>query len=175
MNGLAHLLDKTVFPVQPLIVPIALIVWIVAAIPRVRSRLKFFPQKYHLGLAAAGMVFVGIIGAEFALVAFVEHEAWHEMVPQLYGEIESVTVDGIQIGDSGPLVAALRNMQGTIGHHSHPTTSHVVVLTTSRGSLPLNLKRDSEDPDEYWVFYPFFQITRFNAVGHAFTDAMEGM
>jgi len=25
------------------------------------------------------------------------------------------------------------------------------------------------------VFYPFFQITRFNAVGHAFTDAMEGM
>lgn len=174
MDSLAHLLDKTVYPLQPLIVLVALIVWVVAAVSMVRNRMKPFPDKRPRGFAAAGMVFVGVIGAEFTLVAFVKHEAFREIDPQLYGKIESVTVNGIQIGNSGPLVTALRNMQGTIGHHSHPTKRYRVLLTTARGSLALDMERDSEDPEEYWVFYPYFHITRLNPLGHAFTDALEG-
>ena len=105
--------------------------------------------KYPRGFLAAGLVFVGIIGAEFALVEFVEYAALREIDPQLSGEIDSVTVNGTPIANVGPLVEALRNMHRTIGHHSHPTTRYHVVLTTSRDSLPLDLERDSGDPHEY--------------------------
>jgi hypothetical protein len=175
MNGLAHLLDNTVHPLQPFIVLAALIVWIVAAIQLVRNRMKTFPEKLPRGFVAAGMVFLGIVGAEFALVAFVKYEALREIDPQLSGAIDSVTVNGTPIANVGPLVDALRKMHGTIGHHSHPTTRYHVVLITSRGSLPLDLERDSGDPHEYWVYYPVFHITRLNEVGHAFTDALDGI
>jgi hypothetical protein len=98
-----------------------------------------------------------------------------EIALQMSGETQSVTVNGTLIDSNAPLVAALRKMHGASYHHSHGTTRYRVVLTTSFGLLPLDLDRDSEDPHEYWVFYPLFHITKLNDVAHAFTDALDGM
>ena len=176
MDGLAHLVDDTIHPLQPLIVLVALIGWVIAAISMIRSRLTH-KEKYASPAFIVGLIiFVGVIGAEFAVYDFVIREALNdEIKPQLAGKIESVTVNGNPLDNSGPLITALREMHGTIGHHSHTTTRYRVVLTTSRGTLPLDLNRDSQDPHEYWVYYPSFHITKLKEVGHAFTDTLDGM
>jgi hypothetical protein len=175
MDGLAHLLDRTVYPLQPFIVIVALIAWGVGVVSVIRNRIKKSTKRFPRSFVAAAIVFTSIIGLEFALVDFVKREALTEIAPRLSNQIESVSVNGARIGKSDLLVEALRNMHGTIGHHSHPTASYQVLLTTSRGSLQLDLERDSQDPHEYWVFYAPFHITRLNDVGHAFTDALDGM
>jgi hypothetical protein len=99
--------------------------------------------------------------------------AMKEISPRLTSRIESVGVDRIQMSDATALVGALRAMHGTIGHHSHPTRKYHVLLNTERGYLTLDLGRDSGDAHEYWVFYSGFHATSLNAVGHAFTDALD--
>lgn len=73
------------------------------------------------------------------------------------------------------LFVVLRDMHDTMGHHSHPTTRYRLFLTTSRGPLELQLCRDSQDPHEYWVFYPGFDSTKMNDIGHVFTNALDGI
>lgn len=175
MDSLAHLLDKTIYPLQPLIVIVALLVWGVGVVSIIRNRIKKSTERFPRTFAAAAIVFVGIIGAEFALIDFVRREALTEIAPRLSGQIESVSVNGTQIGNGDLLVEALRNMHGTVGHHSGPTTRYRVLLTTSIGALQLDMERDSQDPHEYWVFYPLFHLMKSNDVGHAFTNALDGM
>lgn len=179
MNGLAHLLDNAVYRLQPLIIAIALIVWVAGLVSWVWFQWKFRRKNpwanpgVPRSFIAACIIFAGIIGAEFAFAAIIQQAALNEIKPILSSKVESVTVDGTQISGGDALVDALRKMHGTIGHHSHPTRTYQVILRSSFGSLALDFGRDSQDPHEYWVFYPGFHSTTLNAVGHAFTDALD--
>jgi hypothetical protein len=118
---------------------------------------------------------MGIIGTEFALSEVIQSGAIEEIHPRLNSQIEIVKINGSNFQKVHEIVDALRNMHSTLGHHSHPTTNYEVSLLTAAGPLTLDLRRDSDDPHEYWVFYPGFFATRLQDVGHAFTSALDGM
>jgi hypothetical protein len=178
----AHIVDNAN---QLLLLPIfaiAIMAWIVAYIGlfRMRRGAPLSGDSVRLQLArtprsafVAGAIFGGIITGEFLISDLLTVAAQREINPRLTARIEWVKVDGAEMPDATALVTALRAMHSTIGHHSHDARHYRVVLRTESGYLTLNLGRDSGDPHEYWVFYPGFHATSDNAVGHAFTDALD--
>jgi hypothetical protein len=63
-----------------------------------------------------------------------------------------IRINGSEVGDSTAIVAALKTVTDVGAHHSHPAELFRVEVMTDSGSLELILGRDSERPDEYWVF-----------------------
>ena len=121
------------------------------------------------------LVFAGVIGGEFAIAGFLKSAVLDEVNPKLTANIETLTINDTRFERTSELLADLRNMHGTMGHHSRPTTGYRLSLATSRGPLELKLCRDSQNPREYWVFYAGFYSTRMNDIGHVFTNALDGI
>jgi hypothetical protein len=70
------------------------------------------------------------------------------------------------------VIAALRELRDLPAHHSEPT--HPIRLDIyDQSHLALSLARDSDNPREYWVFYPRHWITRNNEVGHIITPVFD--
>jgi hypothetical protein len=117
--------------------------------------------------------FAAIVGGEFAAAELIEHEARMEIAPLLASKVNSVTVNGKPIANADAIFSALRGMHSIMAHHSHPTACYRIELTTESGPLELDPCRDSDDPHEYWVFYPGFRETRLNEIGRTVTDALD--
>lgn len=174
MDHFAHLLDRTVYALQPVIILVVLAAWCIGVFAAIRARKRKPAYPWALLFAAAGIVFMGTIMGEFAVADYIRQAALSEILPRLSCGIESVELNGSLFSKPDALLNALRGLHETIGHHSHPTTRYHVLVQTSCGPLALELGRDSDDSNEYWVFYPGFYSTQVNAVGHAFTDALDG-
>jgi hypothetical protein len=181
MIGFAHFLDDTVHPLQLYLIAAVVLVWIVAAVSMARasarkSRILGVPREIPRGFLFGFIVFGAIVGGEFALAGLIKQGARMEIEPILFSKVESVTVNGTPVRDPGPLLESLREMYRlSMAHHSHPTRCYRVVMLGEHGTLELDPCRDSDDPHEYWVYYPSFHVTRMNEVGRAFTDALDGM
>jgi hypothetical protein len=176
MGAFAHLLDRTIYPVQPLIIGIALFIWVLAFIIQIRSArasgvsgLRGMSPAFFICI----LLFLAIIAVEFAVGAIIKAAALNEIRPVLSGELESIAINGNPATRGSELFAALRAMRDTMGHHSHPIDSFDLSAKTSSGSVQLILRRDSGDFHEYWVFYPQFHATELNDVGHVFTDVLD--
>jgi hypothetical protein len=178
MPHFAHVVDRAVDSFQPIFILIALGGWataIVGQISAYRSRKPGSPRPISGKFIAGMLVFAGVIGGEFAIGGFLKSAALDEVKPKLTANIDAVTINGARFDETNELLAALRSMQDTMGHHSHPTRGYRLFLTTSRGPLELQLCRDSQDPHEYWVFYSGFYSTKMNDIGHVFTNALDGI
>jgi hypothetical protein len=178
MHSFIHMADKTVHSLQPVFILIALGGWALAMVGQIsayRSRKPGSPRPISRKFIVGVLVFAGTIGGEFAISAVLKSAALDEISPKLSADIEAVTVNGAPFDKTRDLIAALRDMHTTMGHHSHPVASYRLFLRTSRGPLVLQLCRDSEDLHEYWVFYPEFYSTKSNDVAHVFTAALDGM
>lgn len=84
-----------------------------------------------------------------------------------------VYVDGREIRDSDKLISALKEMGPYLAHHSHPTKRIRVEIRDDVKDLRLELGRDSERPQEYWVFYPQFGVPSSNEIGRITTSALD--
>jgi hypothetical protein len=176
MHGFAHLVDRTAHLLPPVLILIALGGWAIAFVGQIaawRARKPGSPRPISGMFVAGCLIFAGIIGGEFVIGAYVKSAALNEIHPKLSADIESLTVNGTQFARADDLIAAFRKMRDTTAHHSHPTTGYRVSLNTSHGPLALRVCRDSQDPHEYWVFYPDFYSTASNDVGHIFTEALD--
>lgn len=122
---------------------------------------------------AAVAIFCGIIAFEVALTSLYWYEARVEIAAFCAGGVESVTVDGKPLGPADDLVARIVAPRRLWGHHSHPTQTLRARLKGANGTLDLALGRDSDDPHEYWLFYPHYSVTRYYEVGHVFTDRLD--
>lgn len=177
MIQFAHILDRVAHPLQPFLWLVAVGAWVFA----VASQISAYRARTHPSArptsrkAIAGIVvFVAVIGAEFALAGAPRHAALVEIKSKLYSNIDAITINGTKLEDNNALLAALRGMRDTAAHHSSPTTIYRLVLDSANGPLELCLRRDSQDPHEYWIFYPDFYSTEINSVGRVFTDALDG-
>jgi hypothetical protein len=168
-----HFLDTAINRIQPAIVAAAFGCWVIAAVAMLRVVLKRSTRRYSPVSVVAIICFAGIIGVEFAIGSVFRSAALDEIRPVLAGNIQSVTVNGNAAGRADDLVNAIRNMHSVMGHHSHPTENFQVRLTTSSGQVELDLGRDSDDPHEYWAYYPGFKSTNNNSVAHVFTNALD--
>ena len=177
MADFAHFLDHMLQGVEPYLIAVAVILWIIAfgtaAIATWRRPLGAQPQPSRIFFRAA-TGFLIIILSICAAGLFINHAALDELRPRLNAPITDVLVDGMPVAAREPLLAALRRIESRRYHHSHPTGSYRVQLQTSEGSLELVLRRDSAVPNEYWVYYRGFEATEANAIGTVFTDALDG-
>ncbi len=71
------------------------------------------------------------------------------------------------------IAAALKEVAPQWGHHSHPTKMIAVEIQSDKGSLTLELGRDSGYAQEYWVFYPKYGITSNNEIGRVTTSVFD--
>jgi hypothetical protein len=76
----------------------------------------------------------------------------------------SIRVNGGSVANPGAVIEALHVQPEITAHHSHPTESITVTIDDKLGQLQLRLGRDSERPQEYWVFYPRYRYTEHNEV-----------
>jgi len=84
-----------------------------------------------------------------------------------------VYVNGRQIRDSDKLKSALKEIAPYSAHHSHPTKRIRIEIRSDVNDLRLELGRDSDRPQEYWVFYPQFGVTSNNEIGRITTSALD--
>ena len=66
----------------------------------------------------------------------------------------AVNVNGKRVPDPSVLLGALRGLGHIPGHHSSPTAPIRVDLLVGVDTTPLVLARDSQRPDEFWVYRP---------------------
>lgn len=87
-----------------------------------------------------------------------------------------VSINGAIAKEKNEVLAMLHSMDNRAfqAHHSHPT-KHIKVTIESHGKiLELQLGRDSQLPQEYWVFYPKYGHTRVNEIARVTTSILDG-
>ena len=79
----------------------------------------------------------------------------------------AVSINGQQVKNGDEVLTALKGLSDLPAHHSHP-------VEVSGGShVLLWLGRDSDNPREYWVYYPKHLITRNNEIGRVITPLFD--
>jgi len=178
MHDFADLLDRSAHLLQPILILVALTGWILTLVGQIsayRSRKLGSPRAISGKFVVGMLLFAGVIGGEFAIAGVVKSAALEEIKPKLSSNIEAVTINEVEFDRGNGLIEDLRALRDAPAHHSHPTRGFRVILKTSRGPLALQLCRDSENPHEYWVFYPGFYSTKSNEVGRVFTAALDSI
>jgi hypothetical protein len=85
----------------------------------------------------------------------------------------AVTINTEPAKNSEAVIRELATLSAIMAHHSHPTDRISVIITDGDTSLVLELARDSEIPDEYWVFYPGYQSSASNEIGRIRTNVFD--
>ena len=85
----------------------------------------------------------------------------------------AVLIDGKPSLNSKEIIYELSKVRGSQAHHSHPTSTLHVLLQDHDESFMLWLGRDSQNPKEYWVFYPDFKATTMNEIGRITTGVFD--
>jgi len=75
--------------------------------------------------------------------------------------------------NSDEIVAALKTVQSVAAHHSHPTKRITIELHSDTGVVTIECGRDSAYPQEYWIFYPKYDLTSSNEIGRITTSALD--
>lgn len=141
--------------------------------------------KRHLGNSSAAaqpgvpiksMSFFVVSGVTTILVSsvmttYARHEAVN-FVQSLSGNY-TVYVNEQEIRDSEKLISALKGIKPYWAHHSHPTKRIRVLIRSDEKYLTLELGRDSDNPQEYWVFSLAHDVTSNNEIGRITTAAFD--
>lgn len=85
-----------------------------------------------------------------------------------------VYVDGREAANPDKIVSALKQTAPTEAHHSHPTKRILVEIRSDQGTLQLELGRDSDRPQEYWVFFSKHSVMSSSEIGRITTAAFDG-
>ena len=86
----------------------------------------------------------------------------------------TVLINGNTVSNPDELLAILKTLRPAIPHHSHPTKRIRIEVKTANDDLVLELGRDSDRPEEYWVFYPRYPVTTYSEIGRISTPVFSG-
>jgi hypothetical protein len=64
-----------------------------------------------------------------------------------------VLANGRSVPSTGGVLGAIRGVHLQMAHHSHPDQEIPVMIRRDKTVLELTLARDSDDTQEYWVFW----------------------
>jgi hypothetical protein len=85
----------------------------------------------------------------------------------------TLSVNGAVVQNSRDVLRALNDLHRELGHHSHFTKKIDVVICDQSDHIALILERDSERPEEDWVFLPKYWITLRTEIGRIKTSAFD--
>lgn len=91
-----------------------------------------------------------------------------DMLDALKGDYY-ISINGRATEAPDEIVAALKKVDWLAAHHSSPT-KRIIVEISDGSHIVLELARDSNNPREYWVFYPKYYVTKSNEIGRIVTD-----
>ena len=100
--------------------------------------------------------------ARFEVLRFLERQSDNRIV----------SVNGHRVQNSAEIVNTVKNLTDLPAHHSHPI-KRIAVDISDHSQITLWLGRDSDNPREYWVFYPKHFITRSNEIGRVITPLFD--
>jgi hypothetical protein len=142
----------------------AIPVFVVGTVQEVRRR-SAFPDRRPDGspviarFPLGAKVFASLVLATFLLSGFVALHARNVVRDSLApGMNPRVFVKGTEPADQESVLAALRSIDLGLGHHSHPLGRFKVEISSGAGRVLLELARDSDRPDEYWVYMPGYWV-----------------
>lgn len=86
-----------------------------------------------------------------------------------------VFVNQTPVQNGSEIVTALTQLRTMfVAHHSHPTHTVMVELRDADKRIVLDVRRDSDLPQEYRVFYPLSRLTSSNDIGRITTPLFDG-
>jgi len=115
-------------------------------------------------------VVIGLFAGETSKV--IGHDLVMRALESLKSDYE-LRVNGTPARDPDQILATLKKLRWIFPHHSHPTRRIDVELSDQSQHLLLWVCRDSDDPREYWVFYPKYLVTSHNEVGRIVTPSFD--
>jgi len=110
----------------------------------------------------------------FALILIVQSAARKEVraaVADTREGTRELMIDGVKIKDPEPYLRAFDKMKWfMVGHHSHPIPPTIEVSFVRKDdTVRLQLERDSDRKNEYWVYFPKYRTHQDNEVGRIYT------
>lgn len=85
-----------------------------------------------------------------------------------------VHVDGREPAHPDKIISALKQLGPREAHHSHPTKRILIEIKSDHGTLALELGRDSDNPQEYWVFSTKGLVPSSKEIGRITTAEFDG-
>jgi hypothetical protein len=137
-----------------------------------RSRIIPLPAKFPVKSIVffVGPIILAIVTAQ-AVTSYGRYEVLR-FLRELSGDYK-IDVNAKPSHQPQKIAAALKEVAPEWGHHSHPTKMIPVEIQSDKGSLTLELGRDSGYAQEYWVFYPKYGITSNNEIGRITTSVFD--
>lgn len=128
----------------------------------------------RLAIVTLGM-WVGPILGIFAVAQVMVWQVRHDVAVFLdhVASDAIVEVDGRPRADGPEVVRVLQSLAPLAAHHSHPINRIDVRVESGGRSLELVLGRDSQVPDEYWVFDPRYSALDQYEVGRVTTKLFD--
>lgn len=119
-------------------------------------------------------IFVGAMTLGFLFSDMLKFRARQEIAMYLDGVKDAkVFINGYPMTDSRTLIETLQAMPSIGAHHSHPERRFNIIIESGKGTLKLALGRDSQRPQEYWVFYPRYMLTNSNDAFRIYTSQLD--
>lgn len=127
-----------------------------------------------IGVSLVGQCFLTFI-ITFTTLGNLKADVRREVLAFLKRPNLKVIIDGNRIDDSlrFGLLTDLKTLKSTAAHHSHTTTKFTVLLIDTSDTLSLNLEKDSDIGNEYWVFLNKYETTKTNEIGRITTDRLK--
>lgn len=155
-----------------LAVPVLLVNWWKYNNER-RNRLRTSKAEFPTKSVSFFLISVCVAMAAATIVTtYARHDALNflQNLPANY----SVYVNQRQVTDPDGMISSLKEITPYPAHHSHPMSRIHVDIRTDVSELSLELRRDSERPQEYWVYYSGYSVTSNNEIGRITTSAFDG-
>lgn len=115
------------------------------------------------------ILFIFIFLITFVFINFDTKLAKNKLNSILMEEIYSLDINGNNLNSKNSLLVAIKDMCNRPPHHSHTIKKLTLTIKTSTESFDLELLRDSQDPNEYWVYFPKYSRS---AIGRICTNEL---
>lgn len=129
----------------------------------------FFRAGWPIGLVVF-MSFMMLI-----LSFFFKYEVRKE-VRNLLGKLSlktKVMIDGKMSNKPQSIIEKLKKVTPLLAHRSHDINRINIVIEDGDKKININMGRDSENPDEYWIYYPKYKYSTKQEVGRIRTSLFD--
>ena len=110
-------------------------------------------DRKPLLLVVAALIMGVFVGTWFLAEDYSERRAQRELLGAI-SHASIVVVNGQPIPESAVALAALRGIRHVPSHHSGPTSPIHIELRDGQRSTAVTIARDSDRPNEFWVYLP---------------------
>lgn len=131
------------------------------------NRKKFL----KIGILLFGQTFLTWIIA-FSTIWIIEARSRHELKEFLSQNNLSIRINGQTTSKilTDLILKELMNIRNIPAHHSQPTDKIKIEIISKSMTEYLNIARDSERENEYWIYWNKYEITRKSEFGRISTE-----